>query len=80
MASEDVTWLASPPGLPAVPLVYWVLGSTGPRQWNATCPGGSAAEKLAALAPNHSSRFAPSPRLTVHTGIVAMAAAAAAWQ
>ena len=79
MASEDVTWLATPPGVPPVPLVYWILGSAGPRQWNATCPGGSAAEKMAALPPNHSSRFAPSPRLTLHTGIVAMGAAAAAW-
>ena len=79
MASEDVTWLATPPGVPSVPLVYWILGCTGPRQWNATCPGGSATEKMAALPPNHSSRFAPSPRLTLHTGIAAMGAAAAAW-
>lgn len=79
MASEDVGLLAAPPGRPAVPLVYWVLGGTGPRAWSAAAPDGTAAERLAALPANHSSLFAPSPGPALHTGIAAMVAAAGPW-
>lgn len=45
-------------GCGAVPLCYWMVGIAGPRQW-AHAPGANAAEKLAALPPNHSPGFAP---------------------
>ncbi|WP_058043690.1 amidohydrolase [Streptomyces roseifaciens] len=73
MATEDFPLLA-PDG---VPTVYWMLGTAGPRQW-AAAPGTTAAEKLAALPPNHSPLFAPSPRLALPTGITAMVTAARA--
>jgi amidohydrolase len=76
MASEDVTWFAQPPGSAArVPLVYWVLGSVGPRAWAQA--GDTAAARLAALPGNHSSRFAPTPGLSLTTGIRALVVAAA---
>jgi hypothetical protein len=34
---------------------------------------------MAALAPNHSPQFAPSPALALRTGIEALVAAAAVW-
>ncbi|MBF6047380.1 amidohydrolase [Streptomyces sp. NRRL B-1677] len=73
MATEDFPLLA-PDG---VPTAYWMLGTAGPRQW-AAAPGTTAAEKLAALPPNHSPLFAPSPRLALPTGITAMVTAARA--
>jgi amidohydrolase len=80
MASEDVSWFADPPGRgTTVPLVYWMLGSAGHREWSAAAPGGSAADKMAALPPNHSPRFAPAPAPALRTGVTALVAAAAVW-
>ncbi|MFC1412383.1 amidohydrolase [Streptacidiphilus sp. N1-12] len=62
-------------GRPGIPLVYWMFGSVGPRQW-ARAAGGSAAEKLAALPANHSPEFAPDVRTALPAGISAMTAAA----
>jgi hippurate hydrolase len=58
----------------AVRTAYWMLGSVGAAQWSAA-PGESAAEKLAALPPNHAPGFRPDPRLSVPAGISALAAA-----
>jgi amidohydrolase len=55
---------------------YWMLGSVGPAQWAAA--GADAAERLAALPGNHSPRFRPHVRLTLETGITALATAARA--
>ncbi|MFD9126231.1 amidohydrolase [Kitasatospora sp. NPDC059571] len=62
-------------GSSQVRTAYWMLGATGPRQW-AEAPGRTAAEKLAALPPNHSPRFRADLRLAVPTGITALATAA----
>ncbi|MFG1810383.1 amidohydrolase [Streptomyces sp. NPDC049040] len=64
-------------GVPGVRTAYWMLGGTGPRQWAAAAGGrgADAAGRLAALPANHSPLFAPHPRLTLETGIGAMAAA-----
>lgn len=56
---------------------YWMLGMVGARQW-AEAPGSGPAEKMAALPPNHSPEFRPSVRLTLQTGITALASAATA--
>jgi hippurate hydrolase len=63
-------------GVPGIRSAYWMLGSVGPEQWAAA--GATAAERLAALPANHSSRFRPHVRLTLRTGILAMTAAALA--
>lgn len=63
-------------GVSGIRTGYWMLGSTGPRQWAAAAaPGADPAARLAALPPNHSPHFAPHPRLTLETGIAAMACA-----
>jgi len=53
---------------------YWMLGVVGPAQW-AAAPGVSAAEKLAALPPNHAPDFRPDPRISIPTGISALTVA-----
>jgi hippurate hydrolase len=63
-------------GVAGVETGYWMLGSVGPAQWAAA--GDGAARKLAELPGNHSARFRPHARLTLVTGIRAMAVAAAA--
>ncbi len=63
-------------GVDGVRTGYWMLGAVGPKEWAAA--GGTARERLTALPPNHSSRFRPHPRLTLETGLRAMAAAALA--
>lgn len=66
-------------GVSGVRVAYWMLGGTGPRQWAAAGgPAADAASRLAALPANHSPLFAPHPRLTLETGVAAMAAAARA--
>ncbi|NJP45445.1 amidohydrolase [Actinacidiphila epipremni] len=66
-------------GVEGIRTAYWMLGATGPRQWAAAAPpGADAATRLAALPPNHSPRFAPHPRLTLHTAITALTTAAQA--
>ncbi|MGW4054343.1 hypothetical protein ACWENA_26320 [Streptomyces sp. NPDC004779] len=50
-----------------VPLVYWMTGVTGPRQW---------AEGPDRVPPNHSSRFAPEVRSALPAAITALTAAA----
>ncbi|WP_308416778.1 amidohydrolase [Streptomyces sp. AJS327] len=64
-------------GQPGIPLVYWMLGTVGPKTWAAT--PGDAERKLAALPPNHSPRFAPDVRAALPTGITAMTSAALTW-
>ncbi len=63
-------------GVAGIRTAYWMLGVVGPGQW-AAAPGASAAEKLAALPPNHSPEFRPHVGLTLRTGIAALVAAAA---
>ncbi|MDI5972379.1 amidohydrolase [Streptomyces sp. SL13] len=64
-------------GVPGIRTGYWMLGSVGPLPWR-TAPGGTAAEKLAALPGNHSPAFLPDPRLTTPAGITAMTTGALA--
>ncbi|MGW1072820.1 amidohydrolase [Streptomyces sp. NPDC002537] len=71
MATEDFPLFA----VDGVRTAYWMLGVVGRRQWLAA-PGASAAEKLAALPPNHSPFFAPSPGAALPTGVTAMVTAA----
>ncbi|MFB7426255.1 amidohydrolase [Streptomyces hydrogenans] len=54
-------------GAGEVPLVYWMTGVAGPRQWSAH--GGR-------VPPNHSPRFAPEVRSALPPAIAALAAAA----
>ena len=81
LATEDVSWLAATGedlhGAAAIRLAYWMLGCVGPAQW-AAAPGDTAAAKLAALPANHAPDFRPEPRLTLATGIAALALAALA--
>lgn len=62
-------------GCTGIPLAYWMCGTVGPRQWAET-PKGSTAERLAALPPNHSPRFAPHLPLTLPSATTAMVTAA----
>jgi hippurate hydrolase len=62
-------------GVPGIRTAYWMLGMVGPAQWSAA-PGATAAEKLAALPPNHSPEFRPYMGLTLRTGIAALVTAA----
>lgn len=79
LATEDVGWLAgagaSLHGAAGIRLAHWMLGCVGPAQW-AAAPGDTAAAKLAALPANHSPDFRVEPRLTLTTGITALALAA----
>jgi hippurate hydrolase len=80
MATEDFS-LFGPAGTslyggPEVPVVYWGIGCVGPERWQGTVPGGSAQDKIAALPPNHSGRFAVDPVPTIRAGITTMASAA----
>lgn len=76
LAAEDFSLLgpagAHLHGGGAIRTAYWMLGVVGPAQWSAA-PGESAAEKLAALPPNHAPDFRPDPRLSVPAGITALA-------
>lgn len=60
LATEDFPLLtgagAALHGLPDIRAGYWMLGSAGPDQW-AAAPGGTAAEKLAALPQNHAPQY-----------------------
>jgi hippurate hydrolase len=80
MATEDFPLFgpagASLYGAPGVPVVYWGIGCVGPERWRSTVPGGSAQDKIAALPPNHSGRFAVDPVPTIRAGITTMASAA----
>lgn len=71
MATEDFPLFAAD----GVPTAYWMLGTAGPRAW-AAAPGATAAEKLAALPPNHSPLFAPHVRIALPTGVTALVTAA----
>ncbi|MFF2728914.1 amidohydrolase [Streptomyces sp. NPDC058008] len=55
-------------GEPGIPLAYWMLGTTGPKQWAATPPAG--------IPPNHSPHFAPDIRTSLPAAITALSAAA----
>jgi hippurate hydrolase len=82
MATEDFS-LFGPAGAglygpPDVPVVYWAIGCVGPRRWQGAAPGGSPQDKMAALPPNHSGRFAVDPVPTIRAGITTMASAALA--
>jgi len=63
-------------GVPGIRTGYWMLGTVGPEEWAAA--GKNAAERLAALPGNHSSRFRPQARLTLETGVRALETAARA--
>jgi amidohydrolase len=79
-ATEDLPLLggdgAALHGHPGIRTGYWMLGSVGPEEW-AAAPGG-AAEKLSSLPQNHAPRYLPHPRLTLETGIAALATGALA--
>ncbi|MFE2912469.1 amidohydrolase [Kitasatospora indigofera] len=81
MATEDFPLFgpagAGLHGVTDVRTAYWMLGTVGPGQW-AAAPGATAAEKLAALPPNHSPAFRPHPGLTLRTGIAALVTAVGA--
>ena len=62
-------------GVTGIRTAYWMLGMVGPEQW-AAAPGTTAAQKLAALPPNHSPEFRPNVGLTLRTGVAALATAA----
>ena len=55
-------------GLADVRTAYWMFGVVGKTQWART-PGSTAAQKLAALPPNHSPRFRPDPGVAIPAGI-----------
>jgi amidohydrolase len=80
-ATEDfplLTGVGAPlHGRPDIRGCYWMLGATGPAQWSAA-PGTDAAAKLRSLPANHSPRYLPSVRLTLHTGTAALVTAALA--
>jgi hippurate hydrolase len=61
----------------SVRTAYWMFGAIGRTQWDQT-PGRDAAEKLAALAPNHSPRYQPDPGPAIPAGIRTLASAALA--
>ncbi|MFE5243920.1 MULTISPECIES: amidohydrolase [unclassified Streptomyces] len=54
-------------GEPGIPLVYWMLGTTGRAQWEAS---------PTRVPPNHSSHFAPAVRTALPAAITALTAAA----
>ncbi|MFI8003502.1 amidohydrolase [Streptomyces sp. NPDC086010] len=54
-------------GEAGIPLAYWMLGTTGRRQW---------ADSPAHVPPNHSPRFAPDVRTALPVAITALTAAA----
>ncbi|MFD5659696.1 amidohydrolase [Streptomyces hirsutus] len=76
MATEDFPLFgdAGAPvhGLHGVPLVYWMLGVVGAREWHRAMAGGAEA----APAPNHSPFFAPHVGSALRPAIGALAAAA----
>jgi metal-dependent amidase/aminoacylase/carboxypeptidase family protein len=74
MAAEDFPVLSAGA---TVPLVYWMLGSVGARQWR-EAPGDDFPAKLAHIPPNHSPHFAPEAIPVLRAGITAMTAAALA--
>lgn len=55
-------------GETGIPLVYWMLGTTSPREWAATNGAG--------IPPNHSPHFAPAIRTALPAAITALTAAA----
>ncbi|MFD5726904.1 amidohydrolase [Streptomyces sp. NPDC058368] len=55
-------------GETGIPLVYWMLGTTSPREWAATNGTG--------IPPNHSPHFAPAIRTALPAAITALTAAA----
>ncbi|MFJ3811246.1 amidohydrolase [Streptomyces sp. NPDC090073] len=60
---------------PAVPTVYWVVGSASAEAWQAA-PGTTPQEKVKGLPTNHSPQFAVDPRPTLLTASEAMVTAA----
>ncbi|WP_019890989.1 amidohydrolase [Streptomyces purpureus] len=80
LATEDVALFGDAGrrlhGAEGIALVYWMLGTAGPRAW-AEAPGASAAEKLAALPANHSPEFAPDLRSCLPTAVAALTTAVA---
>jgi hippurate hydrolase len=76
MATEDFPLFGDPGaavhGLHGVPLVYWMLGVVGTREWQrATAEGPRSAP-----APNHSPLFAPHIGSALRPAIATLAAAA----
>ncbi|NEB38972.1 amidohydrolase [Streptomyces sp. SID14515] len=61
---------AGPGGSGAVPVAYWMLGTTGAGPWRAARAGG------APVPPNHAPGFAPDVRAALPVGITALATAA----
>ncbi|MFE6282162.1 amidohydrolase [Streptomyces sp. NPDC057877] len=62
-------------GCAGIPLGYWMVGVVGPRQW-AAADGSGAAERLAALPPNHSPEFAPHLPIALPSATTALTTAA----
>lgn len=60
---------------PAVPTVYWMVGSVGAKQWEAAAAT-TGADRSAHVPPNHSPAYAPDPVPTLRTAIGSLSAAA----
>ncbi|MEU4258348.1 amidohydrolase [Streptomyces fradiae] len=75
MAAEDFALFgdagAELHGHRGVPLVYWMLGVTGPEEWRAAAAPGAPPPH-----PNHSPRFAPHVSGALRPAVAALAAAA----
>ncbi|MFC9029006.1 amidohydrolase [Streptomyces arboris] len=65
-ATEDFPHFAAG----GAPTAYWLLGTTGVREWRAARAGGAPVD------PNHAPGFAPDVRTALPAGITALAAAA----
>ncbi|OEV04347.1 amidohydrolase [Streptomyces oceani] len=78
-ATEDFPWYgpdgAELHGGTEVSTVYWLLGTTGARQWRAALERAEGGRPE--IPAQHSPRFAPDVRTALPTGISAMAGAAA---
>lgn len=72
MGSEDFPEFGRECGAPSV---FWALGGTDPDQYRRARDAG----EIDQLPTNHSPQFAPSPRITIATGVDALVAAARAW-
>jgi metal-dependent amidase/aminoacylase/carboxypeptidase family protein len=79
MSTEDFPLFADAKDgtLPDVPTAYWMLGCIGKRRW-AAATRDPAADRLTAIAPNHSPEFAPDVPDSLSTGISALVIAALA--
>lgn len=72
MGSEDFPEFGRESG---APYVFWALGGVDPLEYRRASDAGTIDQ----LPTNHSPQFAPTPRLTLATGVDALTSAARAW-